>query len=385
MTAISSEFASKLQQETRFLPFSRVDCYGALGISPQLPLEYLRLALMSVLLVPIRLLFTILCFFSYYLLCQLMRYTLPKAWSHPACITIVSFHSRLALLISGVNVTWRKVTSSSSSASQSEDEAEQQQQQQEQLRNEWSAGSIPPGVGGIISNHCSLFDTVIFMWWFCPAFVAKRGTEKVPMLGYFADQVVKCIYVDRREKTTAPPVLDYTTTTTAGSAGGNGNGNGGGGGVGSLIKARMIANAAAGSTNIRPLLLFPEGTTSNGRYLLPFKTGAFLAGLPLQPVLLKYEQYPLSATWESIKIERLLWLIMARPPWSPPRVTCLQLPIYYPSPEERADPALYADNMRRYMMKCSEGTMQLTDSTYETKMEMHSIVFKGKKQKGKEE
>ena len=27
-----------------------------------------------------------------------------------------------------------------------------------------------------------------------------------------------------------------------------------------------------------PLLLFPEGTTTNGRYLLRFKTGAFLAG-----------------------------------------------------------------------------------------------------------
>lgn len=31
----------------------------------------------------------------------------------------------------------------------------------------------------------------------------------------------------------------------------------------------------------------PQGTTSNGSCLLPFKTGAFLAGLPVLPVVLK--------------------------------------------------------------------------------------------------
>ena len=33
-----------------------------------------------------------------------------------------------------------------------------------------------------------------------------------------------------------------------------------------------------------------QGTTTNGRYLLPFKTGAFVAGKPVQPVLLHYPQ-----------------------------------------------------------------------------------------------
>ena len=32
----------------------------------------------------------------------------------------------------------------------------------------------------------------------------------------------------------------------------------------------------------------PQGTTTNGDYLLPFKTGAFLAGQPVQPVILRY-------------------------------------------------------------------------------------------------
>lgn len=41
-----------------------------------------------------------------------------------------------------------------------------------------------------------------------------------------------------------------------------------------------------------PLLWLPcprtQGTTTNGDYLLPFKTGAFLAGKPVQPVILRY-------------------------------------------------------------------------------------------------
>jgi 1-acyl-sn-glycerol-3-phosphate acyltransferase len=34
--------------------------------------------------------------------------------------------------------------------------------------------------------------------------------------------------------------------------------------------------------------LFPEGTTTNGSYLLNFKVGAFKPGLPVQPVHFDY-------------------------------------------------------------------------------------------------
>ncbi len=42
-----------------------------------------------------------------------------------------------------------------------------------------------------------------------------------------------------------------------------------------------------------------QGTTTNGRYLLPFRTGAFLAGVPVQPVIIKYGQARISAHPES--------------------------------------------------------------------------------------
>ena len=81
-----------------------------------------------------------------------------------------------------------------------------------------------------------------------------------------------------------------------------------------------------------------QGTTTNGEYLLPFKTGAFLAGAPVQPVVLKYGKASLfwskhyccilghgllfltdtvnvqggvSPAWESISAPRHLFLMFA--------------------------------------------------------------------------
>ncbi|ELW72289.1 Lysophospholipid acyltransferase LPCAT4 [Tupaia chinensis] len=66
------------------------------------------------------------------------------------------------------------------------------------------------------------------------------------------------------------------------------------------------------------VLFFPEGTCSNKKALLKFKPGAFIAGVPVQPVLIRYPN-------------------------------SLFLPVYHPSPEESRDPTLYANNVQRVM------------------------------------
>ena len=58
-------------------------------------------------------------------------------------------------------------------------------------------------------------------------------------------------------------------------------------GVSAQVKERMIQTQQQPELELRPMLLFPEGTTSNGQMLLPFKTGAFLAGVPVLPVIIK--------------------------------------------------------------------------------------------------
>ena len=67
------------------------------------------------------------------------------------------------------------------------------------------------------------------------------------------------------------------------------------------VGAVGVDRSAAGSTGAReaierhvsrgarwPLLVFPEGTTTNGRGLLRFRSGAFVAGRPATPVVLRY-------------------------------------------------------------------------------------------------
>jgi lysophosphatidylcholine acyltransferase/lyso-PAF acetyltransferase len=77
----------------------------------------------------------------------------------------------------------------------------------------------------------------------------------------------------------------------------------GAGGAGAAVAARLAARAADPSA-VPPLLLFPEGTTTNGAFLLPFKTGAFLTGHPVQPVLLRYRWRRFSPAWETVSAPR---------------------------------------------------------------------------------
>lgn len=118
-------------------------------------------------------------------------------------------------------------------------------------------------------------------------------------------------------------------------------------GVSNLVKARMQRIANGNYNSERPLLLFPEATTTNGQFLLPFKSGAFLAGEPLQPVILQYGARRFSPSWESIIATRHIFLLLCNVFHT---VTCYKLPVYYPSEQEKKDPILYANNVRKAMV-----------------------------------
>ena len=54
-----------------------------------------------------------------------------------------------------------------------------------------------------------------------------------------------------------------------------------------------------------------QGTTTNGHCLLPFKTGAFLAGAPVQPVVIRYTPRSIQPSWESMSAVRHVGLLLA--------------------------------------------------------------------------
>ncbi|RVE60334.1 hypothetical protein OJAV_G00179880 [Oryzias javanicus] len=96
------------------------------------------------------------------------------------------------------------------------------------------------------------------------------------------------------------------------------------------------------------MLMFPEGTTTNGRALIKFKPGAFLAGVPVQPVLLHYPNRLDTVRWTYRGTTWMegIWYTTSQ---LYTNVTVEFLPVYKPSEEEKKDPNLYADNVQKLM------------------------------------
>ncbi|KNE86455.1 hypothetical protein PSTG_20184, partial [Puccinia striiformis f. sp. tritici PST-78] len=96
--------------------------------------------------------------------------------------------------------------------------------------------------------------------------------------------------------------------------------------------------------------IFPEGTCTNHAALIQFKKGAFIAGLPVQPVLIRYpnKHDTFTWTWQGPSLMRLFWLTLAQ---FHSRCEIEFLPVYKPSELEKQNPSLYAHNVRNLMAK----------------------------------
>jgi lysophosphatidylcholine acyltransferase/lyso-PAF acetyltransferase len=95
-----------------------------------------------------------------------------------------------------------------------------------------------------------------------------------------------------------------------------------------------------------PVVIFPEGTTSNGRQLVKFHKGAFLCRVPVQPVVLQYKFWNCDPSFTDVPAFktalRTIWSL-----YTVLKVT--YLPVYYPSEEEIMNADLYAANVRHAM------------------------------------
>ncbi|KAM5264734.1 lysophosphatidylcholine acyltransferase 1 [Ctenodactylus gundi] len=110
------------------------------------------------------------------------------------------------------------------------------------------------------------------------------------------------------------------------------------------------------------IMIFPEGTCTNRTCLITFKPGAFIPGVPVQPVVLRYPNKldTITWTWQGPGALEILWLTLCQ---FHNRVEIEFLPVYSPSEEEKRDPALYASNVRRVMAEALG--VSVTDYTFE--------------------
>uniref|UniRef100_A0A804QR04 Phospholipid/glycerol acyltransferase domain-containing protein n=1 Tax=Zea mays TaxID=4577 RepID=A0A804QR04_MAIZE len=171
---------------------------------------------------------------------------------------------------------------------------------------------------------------------------AERSVARLPLVGLIS-KCLGCIFVQRESKTP-----DFK-------------------GVSGAVSERI--HRAHQQKNAPMMLLFPEGTTTNGDYLLPFKTGAFLAKAPVQPVILRYPYKRFNAAWDSMSGARHVFLLLCQ---FVNYLEVVRLPVYYPSEQEKDDPKLYANNVRKLM--AVEGNLILSDLGLAEKRVYHAAL-----------
>ena len=113
----------------------------------------------------------------------------------------------------------------------------------------------------IISNHTGFYDIIMNMAINSCGFMAKDETKDVPLVGIIA-KAINCLFVKRESESDRERIF-------------------------TILEQRQI-DFYEGKI-LAPLLLFPEGTTTNGKYILKFKRGAFYNLLPIKPQLILLE------------------------------------------------------------------------------------------------
>lgn len=199
--------------------------------------------------------------------------------------------------------------------------------------------TIDPETHVIVSNHISFWEILYFMAAPCsPAFVFKKSCLNVPIIGKIALQVLGGIQVDNKNQN--------------------------GGGASAIIeRIRQMES----SSNDRPLLIFPEGTTSNGSCLLSFRTGAFVAGASVQPILIQFPFKHFSPAYESIYTSVVIFRTLCQ---FNNRFQVRYLPVHVPTLAQKEDPTLYASVVRQEMAIAMD--VPLCDANYKDKKAYHS-------------
>ncbi|XP_034249443.1 lysophosphatidylcholine acyltransferase isoform X2 [Thrips palmi] len=124
---------------------------------------------------------------------------------------------------------------------------------------------------------------------------------------------------------------------------------------------KEIVQRATSAADWPQVLIFPEGTCTNRSCLITFKHGAFYPGVPVQPVCIRYPNKldTVTWTWEGPGALKLLWMTLTQPHSS---CEIEFLPVYRPSEEEKKNPKLYAQNVRRIMARALD--VPVSDYTY---------------------
>ncbi|KAK9901224.1 hypothetical protein WJX75_001079 [Coccomyxa subellipsoidea] len=175
----------------------------------------------------------------------------------------------------------------------------------------------------LVFNHVSYTDGIMLGAFFLPCGLAKASVADIPFFGAFA-KGCSFLFVERRGSTDEAKTVHASKGSTT-----------------ELIHER------AADPRFPLFAIAPEGTCKHHNVLLRFSSGAFVGGRPVLPVLLKYRSKHFHQGWG--RVQSSLWHFMRGQTQFINLADVEVLPPYIPSAEERADPRLYAENVRRLM------------------------------------
>ena len=166
----------------------------------------------------------------------------------------------------------------------------------------------------VAAPHSTLLDWIVF-----PvtksSVVAKQEISEWPLVGVVG-RLLQTVWVDRDSQEAKTQTLEE-------------------------IKKRCL------EPGWPQLLIFPEGTNTNGEALVLFRTGAFSTGKPVQPVSVRTPNTVDTVTWTWVQrysFSSLLFFTLI----SPYTVIELEfLPVIEPSEDEIENPRVYADKVRK--------------------------------------
>jgi len=178
----------------------------------------------------------------------------------------------------------------------------------------------------LVSNHISYLDGPVLAACFkSPKIVAKAGTRDVPLIGRIMEDM-DTVFVERGNSDSRNATLEA-----------------------------ISEHCTAWRSGDRPMLIFPEGTTTNGEGLLDFKKGAFLSGVPVRPVIIVYtgQWSPANTTYHAgengiEEVSDAEWGAQFLGHFAH-SMHVRVLPPYVPNEAEKADPKLYAKMCQSYM------------------------------------
>ncbi|KAK1558457.1 hypothetical protein Q3G72_002587 [Acer saccharum] len=127
----------------------------------------------------------------------------------------------------------------------------------------------------VVSNHISYIEPIFYFYELSPTIVASESHDSLPFVGTII-RAMQVIYVNRFSQSSRKNAV-------------------------SEIKRKAACN------RFPRVLLFPEGTTTNGRFIISFQLGAFIPGYPIQPVVVRYPHVHFDQSWGNISLAKLMF------------------------------------------------------------------------------